>query len=105
MSTLSLDIAFPEEQIYVEYNGGGHNLQVKLGKLSEKEFKIKEIRRYQYLKSLGWKQIEINSPNDCLPNDEELLSCVLEGINLLKTTNINHHTINLYKNNTSTAIC
>jgi hypothetical protein len=92
-----LDIAFPEDKIYVEYNGGGHNLGVKIGNISEKEFKTKEIKRYKYLKSLGWKQIEINSPNDYLPEDEEIISSISNGINCLNNQNINHYTINLSK--------
>lgn len=74
VSNCSLDIAFPGDKIYVEYNGGGHNLQVVFGNVSEKEFINKEIKRYYYLRSLGWKGIFINSYKDYLPSDEILLN-------------------------------
>jgi hypothetical protein len=67
-----LDIAFPSEKIYLEYNGGGHNLKVKLGMITEKEFKNKELRRYHYLKDNGWKAIFIDSDKDLLPCDDIL---------------------------------
>jgi hypothetical protein len=69
----SLDIAFPDEKIYVEYDGGGHNIVVKFGYLTEEEFHRKEMDRYFYLKRRGWKMIKITSPIDYLPSDEILL--------------------------------
>jgi very-short-patch-repair endonuclease len=69
----SLDIAFPEEKIYIEYDGNGHDLSVKLGNITRYKFDRKEIRRYLFLKSKGWKQIRIISPVDYLPNDEIIL--------------------------------
>lgn len=72
VSYLSLDIAFPENKIYIEYNGNGHDLSVKLGTMTDEKFKTREIKRYQYLKSQGWKVININSPYDYLPKDEVL---------------------------------
>jgi very-short-patch-repair endonuclease len=70
----NLDIAFPDETIYIEYDGGGHNLQVKFGTMTEKEFKKKEMDRYFYLKRRGWKMIKITSPIDYLPSDEIILN-------------------------------
>lgn len=69
---LMLDVAFPEEKIYLEYQGSGHNLSVKLNKITENDFNRKELSRYYYLKNLGWKMIEITSPNDILPKEDEL---------------------------------
>lgn len=68
-----LDIAFPDENIYIEYNGSGHFLCVKLGHCSQEEFNQKEIIRNNILKRRGWKKIEIISSNDKLPSDEILL--------------------------------
>jgi len=73
INKFSLDIAFPEKMIYIEYDGGGHNLGVKLGSLTQLEFNNKEIRRYCVLKSQGWKQIKIISPKDYLPSDNVLI--------------------------------
>lgn len=72
-SNFLLDIAFPELNTYVEYNGGGHNLQVKLGSATQEEFDQKEIVRNNVLKKVGWKRIVITSPHDKLPPDYVLL--------------------------------
>lgn len=77
---LNLDIAFPESKIYIEYNGGGHDLAVKIGRITEKEFIMNEIRRYKFLKSLGWKQILIVSPRDYLPQKDILLKEIKKAI-------------------------
>jgi hypothetical protein len=87
---LSLDIAFPKEMIYIEYNGGGHDFEVKIGKLTEEEFKIKENKRYFFLKSLGWKQICIQSPNDYLPPDETIILEINKSKELLKYSDKYH---------------
>jgi len=67
-----LDIAFPETNTYIEYNGGGHNLRVKLGQMTKEEFRNQELRRYHYLKGKGWSAIFIDSDTDLLPSDEIL---------------------------------
>jgi len=99
VDNLNLDIAFPKEMIYVEYNGGGHDLSVKLKKISKKTFQIKEIKRYKFLKSLGWKEIKIISEKDFVPTKDCLLNIFIESKNnLLSNKNINHITIILDKN-------
>jgi len=70
---LNLDIAFPEEMIYVEYDGGGHDLNVTLGGISRESFNTKETKRYLFLKSLGWRMIKFISPKDYLPTKEKIL--------------------------------
>lgn len=74
-----LDIAFPDLNMYTEYNGGGHDLKVKLGILSKEEFRQKELRRYHYLRGLGWKAMFIDSDNDLLPDDNKLLEILEIG--------------------------
>ena len=59
-----LDIAFPEDKIYIEYDGGGHNLQVKFGKLTPDEFKSKEFTRFKKLISSSWKEVRIINYKD-----------------------------------------
>lgn len=66
----NLDIAYPNDKIYIEYDGGGHDLAVKIGRITEKQLKQEDMKRYFILKKLGWKQICIKSPNDYLPSDE-----------------------------------
>ena len=71
---LNLDIAFPEEKIYIEYNGGGHDLKVKMGLITYEDFLASELKRYLFLKENGWRQILINSPRDYLPSDDIIIS-------------------------------
>ena len=73
ISKCSVDIAFPENKIYLEYNGGGHNLQVQFGNMTLEDFNNKEMKRYYFLKNKGWKQIIICSNNDYIPKDDVLL--------------------------------
>jgi hypothetical protein len=72
-NTPNLDIAFPEDKIYIEVNASGHDLSVKRGKLTQQQFENKERNRYYYLKGIGWKGVFINTPRDYLPSDDVLL--------------------------------
>lgn len=76
VSYCSLDIAFLNNKIYIEYNGSGHDLNVKYGSLTEKEFQIKEIKRDYYLKNLGWSKITIISLKDFLPQDDKIIKMI-----------------------------
>lgn len=79
-----LDIAIPEKKIYIEYDGGGHDLSVKLGNLSEEEFKNREICRTNKLYSLGWRCIRIISKKDLLPKDKILNDLILNATKKLE---------------------
>lgn len=101
----SLDIAFPEKKIYVEYDGGGHDLCVKLGSMTEKEFKTKEIKRFLYLRSRGWKLIKIVSKKDYLPSETKIKQLIELSISFFKnskrtwiTFDIDQETL-MFKNN------
>lgn len=72
-----LDIAFPDEKIYVEGDFSGHWLSIELGSISEKEFKNKERNRWNFLKSKGWKEIRIVSKKDKLPNKEKIMEMII----------------------------
>lgn len=71
-----LDIAFPNEMIYLEYDGSGHDLSVRLNTISKEDFKSKEQRRYYSLKNRGWKMIRIISLKDKLPYDFKLIEMI-----------------------------
>lgn len=94
VDNINLDIAFPKEKIYIEYDGGGHDLSVKIGRESKEEFIIKEIKRYKFLKSLGWRQFQIVSPRDYLPLDDILIN-EFENAKFLFNSGYNHYTINI----------
>lgn len=88
VSRSSLDIAFPEEMIYIEYDGGGHSLSVKLGELSKEEFDKKERSRTFFLFDRGWREIRLVSENDKLPRDEEIIKTVNKAKCLLKNERV-----------------
>jgi hypothetical protein len=69
-----LDIAFPNDKIYIEYQGSGHDLDVKLKKLTKDQFDNKEKNRYYFIRNNGWKMIEIISVSqyDYLPMEDKL---------------------------------
>jgi hypothetical protein len=67
-----LDILL-ENNIFCEYDGGGHSIQVKFGNLTEKEFNKKELKRELFLHSKGYKMIRIISIKDKLPSNKILL--------------------------------
>lgn len=73
-----LDIAFPDEMIYIEYDGGGHNLSVKFGQITQDQFDKKEIKRKKYLENQGWKLIRIVSNCDLLPGDLQFMELINE---------------------------
>lgn len=73
ISYYAADICKPEERLVIEYDGGGHDLQVALGKLTKEEFDKKEIKRYNAIKYEGYKQMIIVSSKDWLPSDQVLL--------------------------------
>ena len=73
ISYYATDICFPEEKLVIEYDGGGHDLRVTLGRLTQEEFSQKEIIRNSVIKKEGYKQMRIISTNDLLPSDQILL--------------------------------
>lgn len=79
ISYYAVDICFPEEKLVVEYDGGGHDLRVTLGRLTQEEFNRKEIIRNNIIKREGYKQIKIVSSKDLLPSDSTLLKMLSEA--------------------------
>ena len=68
----NLDILI-DNNIYCEYNGSGHKLNVKMGEISEEEYQRKDMIRYYYLKSIGYKEIIFDNYSDKLPDDNTML--------------------------------
>jgi very-short-patch-repair endonuclease len=98
VSNIFIDIAFVDEKIYIEYDGSGHDLQVKYNQISKEDFDYKELQRYNFLKNLGWKMIRIVS-NEKLPRfSEKIIQLFNLGKILLLENNwvvfdINNHCI------------
>lgn len=68
----NLDILL-DDNIFVEYNGSGHDLNVKRGQITKELFIKKESIRYHYVKSKGYKEIIFDNLSDKLPSDDTLL--------------------------------
>lgn len=96
---ISLDIAFLGDKIYIEYNGSGHDIDVKYKKMTKEQFRFKEIKRYGFLKSLGWKQIVIESPKDFLPSDEEIINQINIAKDYLINNKSSHYIIDINDDN------
>ena len=67
------DICLTDEKIIIEYDGGGHMLNVITGRETLKEYNKKSLVRDKTIKREGYKQIRIISSKDYLPSDEILL--------------------------------
>ena len=68
----NLDI-FINDNIDVEIDFSGHDLCVRLGNMSEEEFKQKEIIRSNQIRRSGIKMIHYISETDKIPSDEVLM--------------------------------
>lgn len=66
------DICLPEEKIIIEFDGSGHDLEVRLGTCTQEKFSQREIIRSNIIKREGYKQIHIISKTDKLPSDAML---------------------------------
>jgi len=90
-----LDILFVDENIYFEYDGGGHILTIKLGKLSKEEFFKKEKERELFLYQKGYKQFRIVSSDDILPSTNELLKIKDRAFYILLSENFKKYVYDL----------
>lgn len=87
-----LDIYDQENHIDIEYDGSGHDLSVKCGNETEKEFRRKETARYYYLKKRGIKQIRFifkNRHHSRLPCDSLLLQLKDVAYQLIEAASVN----------------
>lgn len=80
------DICFPEEKLVIEYDGSGHGLEIKLNRVSQEEYKNKEITRFYTIKREGYKQMRIISKKDLLPSDDILLQMLSLAKEYFNTT-------------------
>lgn len=73
ISYYNADICLVNERITIEYDGGGHLLNIITGRETQEEHNQKEMVRNYVIKRAGYKQIRIISSKDYLPSDEILL--------------------------------
>lgn len=72
------DIVLENEKIDLEYDGGGHNLNVIRKQCTQEEFDVEEKIREESIYKKGYKIIRIISKRDNLPSDEIILN-LIEG--------------------------
>lgn len=90
-----VDCYIAEKNIIVEYSGGGHDLSVKLNKISPQDFLKKEQERRAYFYNLNIPVIEFVSKKDRLPTDEKILQYFKDSEQQFQKNNILYIQINL----------
>lgn len=73
ISSYNVDVYLDNDNLAIEYDGGGHNLNVITGRETQEEHDQKEIIRNNIIKREGYKQMRIISSKDILPSDTILL--------------------------------
>lgn len=96
-----LDIAFPEDKVYVEYDGGGHDLPVKNKQLSQEQFNQKELKRSNAMLARGWKEIRVINPNDRKISSERIIEFIKEARTFLSIDNNSYIALNVDNNTIS----
>ena len=79
IKSYSADIYLLNDNLIVEYDGGGHTLNLVTGRETVEEYNQKEIIRYNIIKREGYKQMRIISSKDLLPSDPALLQMLSEA--------------------------
>lgn len=87
ISCYATDICIPKEKLAIEYDGGGHDLRVVLGRLTQEEFDQKELIRDKVIKREGYKIMRIISRHDYLPSDIILLQMLSQAKEYFSNTN------------------
>lgn len=78
-----LDIFFEEEKIYFEYDGSGHEINIKMRNKTREWFDEKELKRELFLFEKGLKEFRIISKFDNIPDNEELMRIKNRAFDLL----------------------
>ena len=84
----SLDVAYPEEKIAVEYDGSGHFLRVKFGNASMDECIKHDEEREKYLIDKGYKIIRFIHNGKKLPPDETIINIFNDCLSKLDSEKI-----------------
>lgn len=93
----NVDIYFPKLNVYIEYDGSGHNLNVRTGNITQEQFKRKQRKRYNYLKKQNLKIIRMINMTDKLPSDKILHGIFKESISKLKKKDVYFTVVDLDK--------
>jgi hypothetical protein len=82
-----VDIFFEEEKIYFEYDGSGHEINIKMKNQTREWFDEKELRRESFLFGKGLKEFRIVSKTDNIPSNDILLQIKDRAFDLLLNQN------------------
>lgn len=74
------------DNIVIEYDGGGHNLRVLKGDLTQEEFDKRERIRSNFLFSKGYKLIRFISKSEYFPVEKKTKEIIRDGITELLLT-------------------
>lgn len=84
-----------DNKIVIEYDGGGHNLSVLKGDISQEEFDVKEKKREDDLISKGYKIVRFVSHSEYFPKEEITKRVISEAIADLYLTDANRTVIKI----------
>ena len=85
-----------KNNIIIEYDGGGHNLRVLYGDISQDEFNKREKDRSNFLISKGYKILRFVSPEELFPKNEEYtVEIVEEAIENMLENDIDEYHIHM----------
>ena len=87
ISKFFVDIFIEKDNCCVEYDGGGHNLNVVTGRWTQEEYNRREIIREATIKRNGYRLIRIVCPQDFLPSDSVLLQMKSDALSYFESTN------------------
>lgn len=90
----SLDVLI-DNNVYIEYDGSGHDICVREGQISIEEFKNKEKDRFDFLKKNGFKMIKFINKSDKLPDDYTLILLKNMCLEFLEFSNEYYIIVNL----------
>lgn len=93
-----VDGLFEEDDIYFEYDGGGHNFSLRIEDITKEEYNKKEEKRREYLKSVGLSEFRIICLNDRLPQDNDLLKLKDIAFKKIKEEGYKHCIFNTEEN-------
>lgn len=85
-----------DRKIIIEYDGGGHNLRVMTGSITQEEFDKREKERSAHLISKGYKILRFISPEELFPADENYtLEIITEAIENMINNDIDEYHIHM----------
>lgn len=94
-----VDLLFDEYNIVCEYDGGGHDLSVKLGQISVEDFELKERNRENAIIQSGYKIIRILNSKDKNINEQTAVHIKQRGIEILQNSAHNIYIYDIDTNN------